>query len=156
MLRAQTDYHQLLRQSLEEQKLHLQMLSQNLAASHLQTRETREVEIQRHVPTADKELVTWLQNLAIDERSVDVFVNEDLTLNDVLELMSRDDLKRLGLKVSSLIENSIIVSLLTCIFHFPGWSRAADLACHFETSWHSNHSHNPNTNVMLYRDHLSI
>jgi len=98
LLRAQTDYHQLLRQSLEEQKLHLQMLSQNLAASHLQTRETREVEIQRHVPTADKELVTWLQNLAIDERSVDVFVNEDLTLNDVLELMSRDDLKRLGLK----------------------------------------------------------
>merc|ERR1719391_1346336 len=105
LLRAQTDYHQLLRQSLEEQKLHLQMLSQNLAASHLQTRETREVEIERHVehehvPTADKELVKWLQNLAIDERSVDIFVNEDLTLNDVLELMSRDDLKRLGLKVS--------------------------------------------------------
>jgi len=100
LLRAQTDYHQLLRQSLEEQKLHLQMLSQNLAASHLQTRETREVEIERHVhvPIADKELVTWLQNLAIDERSVDVFINEDLTLNDVLELMSRDDLKRLGLK----------------------------------------------------------
>ena len=156
LLRAQTDYHQLLRQSLEEQKLHLQMLSQNLAASHLQTRETREVETQRHVPTADKELDTWLQNLAIDERSVDVFVNEDLTLNDVLELMSRDDLKRLGLKVSSLIENSIIVSLLACIFHFPGWSRAADLACHLETSWYSNHSHNPNTNVILYRDHLSI
>jgi len=96
LLRAQSNYHQLLKQSLEEQKLHLQMLSQNLASSHLQT---REVEIQlSHHDNRDQDLVNWLKNLAIDDKSVDKFVNEDLTLNDVLELMYRDDLKRLGLK----------------------------------------------------------
>lgn len=97
LLRAQADYHTLLKQSLAEQKLHLQMLSQNLAASSIKTRDTGETGVPR--PSGDRELVTWLQNLAIDDRSVDIFLGEDLTLNDVLELMNRDDLKRLGLKV---------------------------------------------------------
>lgn len=109
LLRAQADYHQLLKQSLAEQKLHLQMLSQNLAASSLETRDTGEASVSR--TAGDRELVTWLQSLAIDERSVDRFLGEDLTLNDVLELMSRDDLKRLGLKVMLL--RSLIISLLT-------------------------------------------
>ena len=101
LLRAQADYHQLLKQSLAEQKLHLQMLSQNLAASSIQTpRDTGETSGPR--PSGDRELVTWLRNLAIDDRSVDIFLGEDLTLNDVLELMNRDDLKRLGLKVINL------------------------------------------------------
>merc|ERR1719410_36862 len=96
LLRAQQNYHQLLKQSLEEQKLHLQMLSQNLAASHLHPQTETKMEVSRS--SGDQNLVSWLKDLAIDDRSVDVFVNEDLTLNDVLELMSRDDLKRLGLK----------------------------------------------------------
>jgi len=93
LLTAQQDYHQLLKQSLAEQRLHLQMLSQNLASSHLQTRDNTVSGV-----TRDQQLVDWLHNLAIDDRSVDMFLNEDLSLNDVLELMSRDDLKRLGLK----------------------------------------------------------
>ena len=97
LLTAQQDYHQLLKQSLAEQRLHLQMLSQNLASSHLQTRDNTVSGV-----TRDQQLVDWLHNLAIDDRSVDMFLNEDLSLNDVLELMSRDDLKRLGLKVGNI------------------------------------------------------
>ena len=92
LLKAQTDYHELLKQSLSEQRLHLHMLSQNLAASSLQpVRDQEDV-------TGDPDLLSWLQGLALDQTSVDIFIGEDLTLNDVLELMSRDDLKRLRLK----------------------------------------------------------
>ena len=48
--------------------------------------------------TRDPALVDWLQNLGLSKNAIDRIVNEDLTLNDVLDLMSRDDLKRLGLK----------------------------------------------------------
>ena len=97
LLKAQTDYHQLLKQSLSEQRLHLHMLSQNLAASSLQPA------VEQEDVTGDPSLLSWLQGLALDQRSVDTIVGEDLTLNDVLELMSRDDLKRLRLKVSGMM-----------------------------------------------------
>ena len=47
---------------------------------------------------ADPALVEWLQNFGLNTNSVDRFICEDLTLGDVLDLMCRDDLKRLGLK----------------------------------------------------------
>merc|ERR1719219_906921 len=92
LLKAQTDYHELLKQSLSDQKLHLQMLSQSLASSHLD-QATEEATV-----AADPALLAWLQQLPLDRRTVDSLISEDLTLNDVLELMSRDDLKRLRLK----------------------------------------------------------
>ena len=93
LLKAQTDYQELLKQSLSDQRLHLQMLSQSLASSHLdQAREETTV-------PGDPALLSWLQQLPLDNRTVDILLSEDLTLNDVLELMSRDDLKRLRLKV---------------------------------------------------------
>merc|ERR1719410_162658 len=70
LLRAQQNYHQLLKQSLEEQKLHLQMLSQNLAASHLHPQTETKMEVSRS--SGDQNLVSWLKDLAIDDRSVDV------------------------------------------------------------------------------------
>ena len=103
LLTAQREYHQLLQQSLAEQKLHLQMLSQNLASSSLQTRDTPTNTISGG--SRDQQLVDWLHNLGIDDRSVDMFLNEDLSFNDVIELMSRDDLKRLGLKVGGYKDN---------------------------------------------------
>eukprot|EP00092_Neocalanus_flemingeri_P056406 GFUD01066862.1.p1 GENE.GFUD01066862.1~~GFUD01066862.1.p1 ORF type:complete len:1314 (-),score=252.38 GFUD01066862.1:291-4232(-) len=110
LLQAQSGYQELLKQSLAEQKLHLQLLSQSLAASHLSREEQRSLvshvsmESHRHMLTDSNEvkkdpaLVTWLQNLGLNNASIDRIVSEDLTLSDVLDLMSRDDLKRLGLK----------------------------------------------------------
>ena len=108
LLQAQNGYQELLKQSLAEQKLHLQMLSQTLAASHLSREEHRSIqatlESTRHAmtdsseATRDPALVDWLQNLGLSKNAIDRIVNEDLTLSDVLDLMSRDDLKRLGLK----------------------------------------------------------
>jgi len=108
LLQAQSGYQDLLKQSLAEQKLHLQMLNQTLAASHLSMEEQRNLhmrmESNRHALTdsveanKDPALVKWLQNLGLNTSSIDRIIREDLTLSDVLDLMSRDDLKRLGLK----------------------------------------------------------
>merc|ERR1712083_487125 len=105
---GQTGYQELLKQSLAEQKLHLQLLSQTLAASHLSREEHRNLQASREhqrqmvaEPTEankDQALVIWLQNLGLSQASIDRILAEDLTLSDVLDLMSRDDLKRLGLK----------------------------------------------------------
>jgi mitogen-activated protein kinase kinase kinase 5 len=97
LMRAQESYQELLKQSLSEQRLHLQMLSNSLAASSL-SRET----VQRQSGVVDQqpdpELVEWLEVLKLNQDSMDRILNEDLTLNDMLELMSREDLKGLGLK----------------------------------------------------------
>jgi len=108
LLQAQTGYQELLKQSLAEQKLHLQLLSQTLAASHLSREEHRNLQASREQqrqmvaeptePNKDQALVIWLQNLGLSQASIDRILAEDLTLSDVLDLMSRDDLKRLGLK----------------------------------------------------------
>jgi len=110
LLQTQSSYQELLKQSLAEQKIHIQMLSQSLASSHLHREQQKNLqshvamETQRYTSTdsyevhRDPALVTWLQNLALNNNSIDRIVNEDLTLNDVLDLMSRDDLKRLGLR----------------------------------------------------------
>jgi mitogen-activated protein kinase kinase kinase 5 len=97
LMRAQESYQELLKQSLSEQRLHLQMLSNSLAASSL-SRET----VQRQSGVVDQqpdpELVEWLEVLKLNQDSMDRILHEDLTLNDMLELMSREDLKGLGLK----------------------------------------------------------
>jgi len=97
LVRAQENYQELLRQSLAEQRLHLQMLSQSLAASSL----TREP-IQRQQGMVEREvdprLVDWLRELGLNKESTDRILGEELTLTDMLELMDREDLKRLGLK----------------------------------------------------------
>ena len=105
LLQAQNGYQELLKQSLAEQKLHLQMLSQTLAASHLSREEHRSlhVSMENHRQAlsdgqTDPALVKWLENLGLNTKSIDRIISEELTLEDVLDLMSRDDLKRLGLK----------------------------------------------------------
>ena len=47
----------------------------------------------------DDPLREWLAELDIDEASVKKFAQEDLTLNDVLSLMTRADLSKLRLKL---------------------------------------------------------
>ncbi|XP_034179582.1 apoptotic signal-regulating kinase 1 isoform X3 [Osmia lignaria lignaria] len=50
------------------------------------------------VPCTDQALVEWLQNLQIDEASIERFMYEQYTLKDVLEHVSRDDIRRLNLR----------------------------------------------------------
>lgn len=47
----------------------------------------------------DAKLRNWLKDLDIDEASIRKFAEEDLSLGDVLSLMTRDDLARLNLKL---------------------------------------------------------
>jgi hypothetical protein len=47
----------------------------------------------------DPDLVAWLRDLGLDgEETMTRVTAEDLTLRDLLELVGRDDLRRLGLK----------------------------------------------------------
>jgi hypothetical protein len=47
----------------------------------------------------DSDLVAWLRDLGLDgEETMARVTAEDLTLRDLLELVGRDDLRRLGLK----------------------------------------------------------
>ena len=132
LLTAQHSYQELLRQSLQEQKLHLQLLSQSLAASNIRegSRATaggaphaalvsqisldedsvshegsnsditpvNTVDKEAVVVEADTQLVAWLAQLGLNQETIHKMTGEDLTLSDVLDLMSRDDLRRLGLK----------------------------------------------------------
>merc|ERR1712115_649954 len=97
LVRAQENYQELLRQSLSEQRLHLQMLSQSLAASSL-TREPMQRQQAVVERESDPRLVEWLKELGLNKESMDRILGEELTLTDMLELMDREDLKRLGLK----------------------------------------------------------
>ena len=47
----------------------------------------------------DGKLRQWLKELEIDEASIRKFADEELSLHDVLHLMTRDDLGRLNLKL---------------------------------------------------------
>ncbi|XP_032665650.1 mitogen-activated protein kinase kinase kinase 15 isoform X4 [Odontomachus brunneus] len=47
---------------------------------------------------SDMALVDWLRNLQIDESSVDRFLYEEYTLEDILDHVTRDDLRRLNLR----------------------------------------------------------
>ncbi|XP_012153342.1 apoptotic signal-regulating kinase 1 isoform X3 [Megachile rotundata] len=49
-------------------------------------------------PYADQALVEWLQSLQIDEATIERFMYEQYTLDDVLNHISRDDIRRLNLR----------------------------------------------------------
>jgi len=121
LMSAQHSYQELLKQSLSEQRLHLQLLSQSLAASNLTSlRDPARLQQQISLDedshgsntditpvnsmekkvedTVDHQLVSWLGALGLNPETISKMTGEDLTLSDVLELMSRDDLRRLGLK----------------------------------------------------------
>ena len=47
----------------------------------------------------DARLHQWLKDLDLDENSIEKFAAEDLTYQDVLTLMTREDLSKLNLKL---------------------------------------------------------
>jgi len=123
LLQAQHSYQELLKQSLSEQKLHLQLLSQSLAASSLAARDAgqnRAALYSSQISTdddshssemmapstsnrkvegeSDEGLLNWLRALSLNQETINRIAMEEITLNDMLELISRDDLRRLGLR----------------------------------------------------------
>ncbi|XP_054006439.1 mitogen-activated protein kinase kinase kinase 15 isoform X2 [Hylaeus anthracinus] len=46
----------------------------------------------------DQDLVNWLQNLQVDDVSIDRFMYEQYTLEDILRHVTRDDIRRLNLR----------------------------------------------------------
>ena len=90
LVTMQQNYQELLRQNLADQRVRLQLSAAN------------KTELKEAAPaaatTADHEMVTWLRNLSLNDDAVQKFVDEDLTLTDITSLMTRDDLRRLGLK----------------------------------------------------------
>lgn len=61
----------------------------------------------RQVPTDDK-LVRWLESLSCDRLTISKFIAEEYTFSDIMELVSRDDLRRMNLRfVSSILPQSV-------------------------------------------------
>merc|ERR1719189_3228103 len=71
-------------------KFRIHFLGSSAAGSHSQPSSAKKV---------DSKLRQWLKELEIDESSIRKFADEDLSLHDVLHLMTRDDLARLNLKL---------------------------------------------------------
>eukprot|EP00095_Tigriopus_kingsejongensis_P009279 maker-scaffold2334_size17013-snap-gene-0.5 protein:Tk09279 transcript:maker-scaffold2334_size17013-snap-gene-0.5-mRNA-1 annotation:"mitogen-activated protein kinase kinase kinase 5" len=105
LLELQHKYQHLLRHNLVEQRQQLDVLSAHRSTpnSPLEEALLASSGLSSHNPEPtnrppDEELVDWLRNLDLNDGSVQRFVNEDLTYSDVMSLMSRDDLRRLGLR----------------------------------------------------------
>ncbi|BES88158.1 protein kinase kinase kinase [Nesidiocoris tenuis] len=54
-----------------------------------------QINLNGHPPSP---LAEWLQNLEVDQLSIDKFVTEEYSLEDVLQYMSREDLRRIRLR----------------------------------------------------------
>jgi hypothetical protein len=52
----------------------------------------------KSAPYCDLPLVQWLEDVCVSKSSIAIILEEELELLDVLEVMSRDDLNRIGLK----------------------------------------------------------
>uniref|UniRef100_L7LWF6 mitogen-activated protein kinase kinase kinase n=1 Tax=Rhipicephalus pulchellus TaxID=72859 RepID=L7LWF6_RHIPC len=55
--------------------------------------------VQRPEIHRDEDLMHWLQDLGMDAECIERFAREQFTKEDVLHLMTRDDLRRLGLRL---------------------------------------------------------
>nr|CAD7256032.1 unnamed protein product [Timema shepardi] len=121
LLESQRNYQVLLKQSLEEHKLQIQLLSQMMQQLGLVSGRSRlesgygsqrsaagsDVatspvgllpQISVTDSSADQGLVDWLQVLGLDQGSIERFVMEEYCHDDVLNYVTREDLRRLGLR----------------------------------------------------------
>ncbi|XP_063990230.1 mitogen-activated protein kinase kinase kinase 15 isoform X2 [Diachasmimorpha longicaudata] len=116
LLDSQKTFHSILQQALEEQRLQVGTLTQLCEdisrkfvrqesglcgiATSPQPHLVPQISITDHnnPSNADQRLVEWLQGLGVDDASIDRFIYEEYTLEDVLFHMSRDDLRKLNLR----------------------------------------------------------
>lgn len=124
LLESQKGYQDMLKQYVAEKKLQMQLLGQSLqslslngrvrldplngigiqlidaassnsSSSSSNSRQNTEP-VPKHDP--DQELVQWLTSLSINKESIEMFVAEEFTKDDLLKFVSKDDLRRLGLR----------------------------------------------------------
>ncbi|XP_007437725.1 mitogen-activated protein kinase kinase kinase 15 [Python bivittatus] len=92
----------LVQREREYQKLLQQILQQKIQDLHLLQLQLKTTEIQPSSSAfqhnADEELIKWLKQQRADSDAIDRFVQEDYTLSDVLNSITKDDLQLLRLR----------------------------------------------------------
>ncbi|XP_053396174.1 mitogen-activated protein kinase kinase kinase 5-like isoform X8 [Mercenaria mercenaria] len=102
LLEVQRAYNELLKKSITEKKLQMEVLQQALsgqgiigASSSGSTPVTPAVVINE---PPDEQLIQWLRQCRIDSGSIDQILNEQYTLDDLLEYVTLEQLQRLNIK----------------------------------------------------------
>ncbi|XP_020288969.1 mitogen-activated protein kinase kinase kinase 15 isoform X1 [Pseudomyrmex gracilis] len=115
LVESQKSYQTLLQQALEEQRAQVDILTHlceninrraarqesgynSCITGNMSQQSVSLMNTDHVVSQSDTDLVNWLQNLQIDETSIDRFLYEEYTLEDVLHYVTRDDLRRLNLR----------------------------------------------------------
>ncbi|XP_056422598.1 mitogen-activated protein kinase kinase kinase 5 isoform X2 [Hyla sarda] len=97
LLQKEREFQALLRQAIEEKDQEIKRLQQRsqpinipgISVSHIRTPNTC---------SEDLELIYWLRQHQVDEDTINKFLAEDYTLEDILWHVSRDDLKSMNLR----------------------------------------------------------
>ncbi|XP_076678297.1 apoptotic signal-regulating kinase 1 isoform X3 [Andrena cerasifolii] len=118
LIENQKSYQVLLQQALEEQRAQVNTLTrlcENINKTTMRQESGYSSAVSGNAPhqavsviisdahsesisCADQALVEWLQDLQIDEGSIETFMYEQYTLDDVLCHVTRDDIRRINLK----------------------------------------------------------
>lgn len=101
LLQKERQFQVLLRQAIEEKDQEIKRLQQRsqpinipgISVSHIRTPNTC---------SEDLELIYWLRQHRVDEDSINKFLAEDFTLEDILWHVTRDDLKSMNLRGGTL------------------------------------------------------
>ncbi|XP_067125042.1 mitogen-activated protein kinase kinase kinase 15 isoform X2 [Centruroides vittatus] len=104
LVESQVAYQDLLKHTLNDKKNQMMLLQKRIYPNEVDTAAC--LADRQLIPSVtvsgensgDEELTDWLRSLSLDEDSIKKFIEEDYTKDDVLNLMSREDLRRLGLK----------------------------------------------------------
>ncbi|KAL0108005.1 hypothetical protein PUN28_014935 [Cardiocondyla obscurior] len=117
LIESQKSYQILLQQALEEQRAQVNTLIHlcesinrrsirqesgynSCIFGNISQQSTSSMTTDTHsnVLHPDRALIDWLQNLQVDETSIERFLYEEYTLEDILRYITRDDLRRLNLR----------------------------------------------------------
>ncbi|XP_072850416.2 mitogen-activated protein kinase kinase kinase 15 isoform X2 [Pogona vitticeps] len=92
LVQKEKEYQTLLRQTLEQKIQDLQLLQQQLKTTEMQSSPSPP----EH--DVDEDLIKWLKQQKADSDTINRFVQEDYTLNDILNDITKDDLRFLRLR----------------------------------------------------------
>ncbi|XP_026793790.1 mitogen-activated protein kinase kinase kinase 15 isoform X2 [Pangasianodon hypophthalmus] len=103
LVQKEKEYQQVLRQTLQQRAHDLELfrLKNQPAAMNngvLSVEAPPSIFHMSAEPEADKELTDWLKQQGADSETIDKFVSEDYTLNDVLNDVTKDDLQYMRLR----------------------------------------------------------